>query len=61
MRCRFAARIYEVDPLVCRECGSEMKILAFSLDPAVPYPLLKEDKRTRRVTGGRQRVSSQGW
>jgi hypothetical protein len=22
-------RIYEVDPLTCRECGSEMKIISF--------------------------------
>ena len=25
-------RIYEVDPLVCRECGAKMRILAFILD-----------------------------
>jgi hypothetical protein len=28
-------RIYEIDPLVCNECGAEMRIIAFILDPAV--------------------------
>lgn len=26
-------RVYEVDPLICRECGGEMRILAFLLEP----------------------------
>jgi hypothetical protein len=28
-------RIYEVDPLVCPSCGSEMKVIAFIIDHAV--------------------------
>jgi hypothetical protein len=28
-------RIYEVDPLVCPSCGSEMKVVAFIIDHAV--------------------------
>ena len=33
-------RIYEVDPLVCTECGGEMHIIAFLLDPAVVRKIL---------------------
>lgn len=33
-------RIYEIDPLVCRDCGAEMKILAFILDPPVIRKIL---------------------
>ncbi len=29
---RLIRRVYEVDPLLCPFCGSEMKILAFILD-----------------------------
>jgi len=28
-------RIYEVDPLTCRQCGAQMKILAFITEPSV--------------------------
>ena len=28
-------RVYEVNPLVCPDCGSEMRIISFILDPAV--------------------------
>ncbi len=33
-------RIYEVDPLVCDECGGRMRILALLLDPAVVRTIL---------------------
>ena len=33
-------RIYEVDPLVCRQCGADMRILAFILDPPVIRKIL---------------------
>jgi len=33
-------RIYEVDPLTCTECGGEMRIIAFLLDPAVVRKIL---------------------
>jgi hypothetical protein len=33
-------RIYEVDPLTCIECGGEMRIIAFLLDPAVVRQIL---------------------
>ena len=44
-------RIYEVDPLTCTECGGEMRILAFLLDPAVVRKILdhlaERPQRTR--------------
>ena len=27
-------KIYGIDPLVCKKCGSKMKIVAFIMDPA---------------------------
>ena len=33
-------RIYEVDPLICSECGGDMRIIAFLLDPAVVRKIL---------------------
>jgi hypothetical protein len=46
-------RIYEVDPLVCPSCGSEMKVIAFILDHAVVDKILRHLKR--RAEKGRQR------
>ena len=28
-------RVYEVDPLVCPDCGADMRIISFILDPIV--------------------------
>ena len=39
-------RIYEVDPLVCPSCGSEMKVIAFIIDHAVVDKILRQLKRT---------------
>ena len=33
-------RIYEVDPLICLNCGAKMKILAFIIEPAVIRQIL---------------------
>ncbi|MFB6346836.1 MAG: transposase [bacterium] len=33
-------QVYEVDPLECPECGSEMKVISFIKDPAVIYRIL---------------------
>jgi hypothetical protein len=33
-------RIYEVDPLTCTECGGEVRIIAFLLDPTVVRKIL---------------------
>ena len=30
---KLIAKVYEVDPLVCRKCGGEMKVVAVIIDP----------------------------
>lgn len=45
-------RIYEVDPLVCPSCGSEMKVIAFIIDHAVVDRILRH---LERVEAGRTR------
>lgn len=40
-------RVYEIDPLICRECGGEMRILAFILQPVAIAKIL--DHLTRRA------------
>jgi diadenosine tetraphosphate (Ap4A) HIT family hydrolase/ribosomal protein S27E len=44
-------RIYEVDPLVCPSCGSEMKVIAFIIDHAVVDKILRHLKRTEGERG----------
>ena len=46
-------RIYEVDPLVCPSCGSEMKVVAFIIDHVVVDKILRH--LTRREEEGRGR------
>ena len=41
-------RIFEVDPLRCRRCGAEMRILAFILDPEVTAAMLRHLRRHGR-------------
>ncbi len=43
--------IYEVDLLVCREGGAEMKILAFILDPSVIRKILHHLDKKRSPPG----------
>jgi hypothetical protein len=38
---RLIARIYEVSPLACPDCGAEMRILAFLTDPAPVQAILR--------------------
>jgi hypothetical protein len=38
-------RIYEIDPLVCPSCGSEMKVIAFITEHAVVDKILRHLKR----------------
>ena len=38
---RLIAKIYEVDPLVCAKCGSEMKVLSVILDSYEINKILK--------------------
>ena len=33
-------RIYEIDPLACRNCGSEMRVISFIMDPKVVSKIL---------------------
>ena len=40
-------RIYEIDPLTCRQCGAPMKILAFITKPSVRR-ILDHDARSRQ-------------
>ena len=40
-------RIYEVDPLVCPSCGSEMKVIAFIIEHAVVDAILRHLKQRR--------------
>jgi len=40
-------RIYEVDPLVCPKCGSEMKVIAFITEHAVVDKILRHQKKRR--------------
>ena len=47
-------RIYEVDPLVCPSCGSEMKVIAFITEHAVVDKILRRLKQ-RRAEGTEQR------
>ena len=45
-------RVFEVDPLVCRECGGEMRIISVILDPAVIKKIL-DHIRKKKDTGCR--------
>jgi len=41
-------KIYEVDPLTCRQCGEKMKIIAFITEPAVIRRILDHLERKAR-------------
>ena len=41
-------RIYEVDPLTCRRCGEQMKIIAFISEPSVIRRILDHLERKAR-------------
>jgi len=46
-------RIYEVDPLVCPSCGSEMKVIAFITEHDVVDEILRHLKRRDEEGRGR--------
>ena len=46
-------RIYEVDPLVCPSCGSEMKVIAFIIEHDVVDKILRHLKRRDEEGRGR--------
>ncbi len=48
-------KIYEVDPLTCRQCGNQMKIVAFITEPAVICRILAH----RKYKASRQRAPPQ--
>jgi len=49
---RLIAKIYEVNPLVCPRCGSEMKILAVITDTHEVKKILKHLVKTGKAPPG---------
>jgi len=39
-------KVYEVDPMLCPQCGGQMKIIAFLTDYAVVYRIINHLKLT---------------
>ena len=40
-------RVYEIDPLLCPDCGSEMRIIAFIIDHQVVDQILRHLRRAQ--------------
>jgi hypothetical protein len=49
---RLIAKIYEVDPLICPRCGSEMKLIAVITKPAEVGKILRHLVKTGRAPPG---------
>jgi hypothetical protein len=49
---RLIAKVYEVDPLICPRCGSEMKLIALITDPAQVGKILRHLIKTGRAPPG---------
>jgi hypothetical protein len=49
-RAEMIRRVYEIDPLVCPECGGEMRVVAFITDPPVIKKILDHLARRARAT-----------
>jgi hypothetical protein len=49
---RLIAKIYEIDPLVCPKCGSEMKVLSVITDPYEIKKILKHLLKTNKAPPG---------
>ena len=49
---RLIAKIYEVDPLTCPKCGSEMKILSVIMDTYEIKKILKHLVKTNKAHPG---------
>jgi hypothetical protein len=43
-------RVYEVEPLVCRRCGAEMRVVAFITDPRVVKRIVDHLRKRDRVS-----------
>lgn len=46
------AKVYEVDPLVCPHCGSEMKLIAVITDPSEVRKILRHLLKIGRAPPG---------
>ena len=49
---RLLAKVYEIDPLVCPRCGSEMKVIAVIQDPVEIRDILAHLVKTGRAPPG---------
>jgi hypothetical protein len=49
---RLIAKVYEVDPLTCPQCGTEMKLIAVVTDPAEVRKILRHLVKTGRAPPG---------
>jgi len=49
---RLIAKVYEVDPLICPHCGSEMSLIAVIADPAEVGKILRHLINTGRAPPG---------
>ena len=49
---RLIAKVYEVDPLQCAQCGSPMKVLAVIMDPVEVDKILHHLIKTGRAPPG---------
>ncbi len=49
---RLLAKVYEIDPLVCPKCGSEMKVIAVIQDPVEIRDILTHLVKTGRAPPG---------
>jgi hypothetical protein len=49
---RLLAKVYEIDPLVCPKCGSEMKVIAVIQDPVEIRHILTHLVKTGRAPPG---------
>ena len=46
------AKVYEVDPLVCSQCGGEMKVVSVIMDPVEVEKILKHLVKTGKSPPG---------
>ena len=49
---RLIAKVYEIDPLVCPRCGSEMRLIAVITDPAEVRKILRHLLKIGRAPPG---------
>jgi hypothetical protein len=47
-------RVYEVDPLVCPRCGSELRVIGFITEPMVIKRILDHIRKRRRPLARRR-------